>query len=107
MALVGLSLVGSAILILARASSAMLFESDKAYVEAASYNLKASALVWAEGNAAKRGTIELDVSRMGVPNASLSVGLSDTDDGKTALQIRTECRWGRMTIRRSSNHVIE
>jgi len=107
MAMVGLTLVGGAIFLLARASSAMLFESNKAYAEASSYNLESSALVWARRNAGRRGMIELDVSQMGVPAGSLSVALSDSGGGKKALQIRTECRRGRMTIRRSSDHVIK
>lgn len=106
-AIMALSLVAGALFVLAGTSRAMLFEANRAHVEAMSYNLAASALAWARRNPASRGAVKLDVAALSVPNAAVTVELSDGADGKTTVLIHTECRRVRMTVRRSESFVID
>ena len=111
LALMCLSLVGAAVVILAATSRDLLFESDRAYVEAYSRNLTASALTWADVNRKKiedmseGKELRLDVEGLDIPDASLRLApLQVTDEG-VKVGIAIECRRNKTDLKRSNTYI--
>ena len=111
-ALVTLSLFSAAIVILSRSSNDLLFDSNRAYLEACTRNLSASGLAWVRENrnrpehSRRGGQIDLPVGPLGVPDGHLRVTRPPSAEKPATVQIDTRCRQRRMTINRSSVYVL-
>ena len=110
LALVAVSLVGSAVAILSASSSEMVFDANRAYLEACSRNLAASALAWAHHHrrrpAASRpaGEVPLDVEDLEIPNASLRVALTPLKGDCVGVRIASQCRRSRLPLNRQHTY---
>ncbi|MHC4574304.1 MAG: hypothetical protein ACYS76_09270 [Planctomycetota bacterium] len=105
--------VGAAMFILAGIGNSILFESDTAYLRACERNLIASGLAWAQHNFEAQNretfgkTTELDVAKMGIYEAGLSVTMSMATDRNSEAEISTRCSRSRRTFRHSGKYRIE
>ncbi len=111
-ALLALSLVATGLFLLGQGANTMMFNSNRAYVEACSRNLTASALAWAQQNRStlaregQQAEITLDVERLEVPNGHLGIILERPDAKSMKIEINTKCRRGRMAVERSQTHLF-
>jgi hypothetical protein len=101
--------MGAEMFVLSGLSRDMLFESDRAYLEAAEHNLALTGLAWAKDNIRRHNTelfgrkTELDAAKMGISDASLSVILDVPREGAVEVEVKTSCRRsGRTLTRRHS-----
>ncbi|MHC4624304.1 MAG: hypothetical protein ACYS4W_10425 [Planctomycetota bacterium] len=105
--------MGAALFVLAGIGNTVLFESDTAYLRACERNLTASGLAWAQHNVKARNkeafgkTTELDVTKMGIYEASLSVTIDVVTDENAEVEISTRCSRARRTFRHSGKYLIE
>ncbi|MHC4067964.1 MAG: hypothetical protein ACYS18_00405 [Planctomycetota bacterium] len=114
LAIIGvLAAVGIGMYVLIGGSNALLFQSNRAYLQACEANLTASGLVWAEKNI-KAGdeeifdkSIELDISDMKIGRGSLNVNVSRPANKSPEVQIHSSCSRGRQTLSRRDNYKIE
>jgi hypothetical protein len=100
-------LIGAGLFVLTGISNTMMFEAETAQLLAIERNLTASGLAWAKQNRpgqsddAPSAVSELDVSEIGIADANLSVAFDINEDGKSEVLIKTRCRRGRHTLRKS------
>ncbi len=108
--LIAIAMVGAAIFLLASSSRSLLFDANRALLEARTRNLTASALGWAVSNRERlRRTpdgarIELDATGLGVPDATLTVSLEGEGTKTRRIRIRTASPRGRRVANRSSDY---
>ena len=101
-----LAFVGTGMYVLIGGSNALLFQSNRAYLEACEANLQASGVAWVKKNI-KAGNeeifdklIELDVSEMKMGRVSLKVNITRPENKRPEVQIHTSCSRGRQTLNR-------
>ena len=102
LAICAISLAGAALFVLACGSRSLLLDADQAYLEACTRNLRASAAAWAQQNAgdAAKSTagMVIDVERLDIPDGSVRIFA----DATGTMTVETQCRRGRLTMRRSA-----
>ena len=112
LAVVAIALVGAALLILAGLANSLLFDANQAHVQAYNRNLTASALAWTQhnrdkiSNSSKTEQIQLDISRLNIPDGDLRVTLLELRRRTAKLQIDTECRREAMKLKRGDVYLI-
>lgn len=105
--LVLIVLAGAGIFVLTGISNTMMFEAETARLFAIERNLTASGLAWAKQNKPGQSddapfeVTQLDVGQIGIADANLSVAFDINEDGKSEVLIKTRCRRGRHTLRKS------
>ncbi len=105
--LVLIVLIRAGLFVLTGISNTMMFQADIAQLAAVERNLTASGLAWAKQD--KPGQSDdapfevsvLDVGQIGIADANLSVAFDINEDGKSEVLIKTRCRRGRHTLRKS------
>lgn len=107
--LVTMAVVAAGILVLTAGSNAVLFQSNRAYLQAVEQNLTASALAWAKENAPDNldKTVVLDIMGMNLRRSSLSVTMGQFTNEEPQVQIDTLCSRGRQTQKRSDKYRIK
>lgn len=92
-----MTMVSTAVLILADVSGSLLLDSNRAYVEASSRNLSASGLAWLRHNRTRISDQDLakgvDLDVTGFQGSQLRVEMTDAGQ----CRITTACRSGSMT----------
>jgi len=113
LAIAAVALAGIALFILGESSTSLMMDADRAHVEAASRNLAASALAWAQLHrsearpAADAREVRLDASPLNAAGAAAAVKLLSADDeGPVRAQIATQCRRGRFAPRRTATYAL-
>ena len=105
--LVLLVLIGAGLFVLTGISNTMMFEADIAQLVAVEQNLTTSGLAWAKLNKpgqsddAPSEVSELDVGEIGIADANLSVVFDVNENGTSEILIKTRCRRGKHTLRKS------
>ncbi|MHC4214185.1 MAG: hypothetical protein ACYSWP_12510 [Planctomycetota bacterium] len=111
--LVLIVLIGAGLFVLTGISNTMMFQADIAQLRAIEQNLTASGLAWAKQNKpgqsddAPSVVTQLDVGQIGIADANLSVAFDINEDGKSEVLIKTRCRRGRHTLRKSHKFHIQ
>ncbi|MCK4294641.1 MAG: hypothetical protein KAY65_15680 [Planctomycetes bacterium] len=111
--IVSLIVVGVLMYVLADDSNTMLFQSDAAYLRAVQRNLTASGLAWARNNVKSQNAelfnkpTELDVSGLGIGQASLSVTIDVAPNQKPQGQINTSCTRKRRTFTGRNKYTVD
>ena len=91
----------------------MLFQSDRAYLEACKRNLITSGLVWAKQNIRNNSTetfgnsVELDIGKLNIKDSSLIVTISVTTDQEPQAQINASCSRNRRTLKSDKKYQIK
>ena len=107
-----IALIGTSVLVLSNNTETMLFESNRAYLQAVQRNLMASGLAWVKHNVKNQHRedfdkgIELDVTNMNARKSSLTVTIGMPRDRDASVQINTSCSWGKHTVRRANDYRI-
>ncbi len=108
-----LAVVGTGMYVLIGGSNALLFQSNRAYLQACEANLTTSGLAWAKKNI-KAGneeifdtSIELDISDMKIGRGSLNVNVTRPANKRPEVQTHSSCSRGRQTLSRRDNYKIE
>lgn len=110
--IVALILVGVAMSVLAGGSNVMLFQADKAYLQAVERNLTASGLAWVHAKASARsdllvGTpVDLDVSAFGASAVRLGVQVLEVRDSRARVRIETSCSKRGRVRNSTSEHTL-
>jgi hypothetical protein len=106
-----LALVGTYMIVLTNNANTLLFQADRAYLEACDQNLTASGLAWARKNigSAKTstGAFELDAAAMNIRGAVIRVDVSAGKKGMLQVQVSTSCSRGRQSLNFTRKFTIE
>jgi Tfp pilus assembly protein PilX len=106
-----LALVGMYMIVLAHDSNTLLFQTDRAYLEACEQNLTASGLAWAKKNIDNIKTsadvFELDAAAMHIRGAVIRVSVSPRKKGAPQIQVNTSCSQARQTLTSARKFTIE
>jgi hypothetical protein len=106
-----LALIGIYMIVLTSDANTIIFQADRAYLEACRQNLTASGLNWAKKNAdvskTAIGPVELDTSAMGIKNAALRVKVIAEEKGKPQVEINTSCSKARQRLNSVKKFTIE
>ena len=110
LALMGVALAGGAVFVLSSSSRALLFDTNRALLDAQLRNMTASALSWAEQNRdrlpqePKSTLIELNVGDQDVSEARLSVSVTGTE--RDTVRVVASGRRGRLVLNRTKAYSI-
>jgi hypothetical protein len=113
LAITAIAIVGLEMHVLSSGANTMLYQSDRAYLEASERNLVMSGLAWAKQNIQNNNTynfqksIELNVSNLNISNSSLIVNISSPTNEKPQAQIRVSCSRSRRTLKSDEIYQIK
>jgi hypothetical protein len=106
-----LALVGMYMIVLTSDANTLLFQADRAYLEACEQNLTASGLAWAKKNIdnikTSAGVFELDAAAMNIPSAVISVSVSPGKKGAPQVRVSTSCGRARQTLTSTRKFTIK
>lgn len=111
-ALMILMLVSGAIAILSLSSNDLLFDSNRAYMDACTRNLSASGLAWVRENqnrpknSRREGQVDLPVEPLGISDGHLQVIWGPSAEKPATVQIDIKYRKRRMTTNRSKIYLL-
>jgi hypothetical protein len=102
-----LGLIGTYMMVLARDANTIVFQTERAYLEACSVNMVASGGAWARQNIdGAAGDVELDTSAFGVQDSLLSVGATGDGSGGKRVEVRSECGRLELDVHRGDSFMI-
>lgn len=109
--IVVLALIGMYMIVLTSDANTLLFQADRAYLEACEQNLTASGLAWAKKNIdntkPSTGAFELDATAMHIRGAVISVNVSPGKKGASQVRVSTSCSRARQTLTSARKFTIE
>ena len=107
-----MALIGVVMFVLTEGANTMLFQSNRAYLEAVERNLIASSLTWAKQNIESqkaeifKRTIDLDIADLDIQDATLSVVVVPARGKEAEVEVSTSCSRGRRTLRHHDKYKI-
>jgi len=118
-----MALIGMVMFVLTEGANTMLFQSNRAYLEAVERNLIISSLTWAKQNIKSQKaeifnkTIDLDIADLNIQDATLNIVVSPAPlrprpspgrarDKEAEVEISTSCSRGRRTLRHHDKYKI-
>ena len=105
-----MALIGMVMFVLTTGSNIILFQSNRAYLEAVERNLIISSLTWAKQNIESQKaeifnkTIDLDITDL--KEATLNIVVKPMMDKETEVEISTSCSRGRRTLKHRDKYKI-
>ena len=108
-----MAIIGLEMHVLSSGANTMLFQSDRAYLEACKRNLITSGLAWAKQNIQNNKTetfeksVELDVGRLNIKDSSLTVTISIPTNKEPQAQINVSCSRSRQTFKSDKKYQIK
>jgi len=112
LAITAMAIIGLEMHVLSSGSNTMLFQSDRAYLEACKRNLVTSGLAWAKRNIQNNSTetfeksIELDVGKLNINDSSLIVTINIPANKEPQAQINVSCSRSRRTVKSDEKYKI-
>ena len=112
LAIIAMAIIGLEMHVLSSGSNTMLFQSDRAYLEACRRNLITSGLAWSKRNIQNNSTetfeknIELDVVRLNIKDSSLIVNINIPINEEPQAQINVSCSRSRRTLKSNQKYQI-
>ena len=110
--IVAMAIIGLEMHVLSSGANTMLFQSDRAYLEACKRNLITSGLAWAKQNIRnnKKETfeksVELDVGKLNIKDSTLIVTISVPTKKEPQAQINASCSRSRRTLKSDEKYQI-
>ena len=107
-----MALTGMVMFVLTTGSNIILFQSNRAYLEAVERNLIISSLTWAKQNIESQKaeifnkTIDLDITDLKIKEATLNIVVKPMMDKETEVEISTSCSRGRRTLKHRDKYKI-
>jgi len=112
LAITAMAIIGLEMHVLSSGSNIMLFQSDRAYLEACKRNLITSGLAWAKRNIRNNSTetfeksTELSAGRLNIKDSSLIVTISIPTNKEPQAQINVSCSRSRRTLKSDEKYQI-
>ena len=103
--IVALAIIGLEMHILSSGANTMLYQSNRAYLEASKRNLISSGQAWAKQNIRNNNidtfekNVELDIGKLNIKDSSLTVTISVPPNKEPQAQINTSCSRSRLTFK--------
>ena len=107
-----MAIIGLEMHVLSSGSNTMLFQSDRAYLEACKRNLIASGLGWAKHNIQNNSkeniekSVELNIDKLNIKESSLIVTIRIPTKEEMQAQINVSCSRKRRTLRSDEKYQI-
>jgi len=107
-----MAIIGLEMHVLSSSANTMLFQSDRAYLEACKRNLITSGLAWAKHNIRNNKTetfeksVELNVGKLNIKDSSLIVTISVPTNKEPQAQINVSCSRSRRTFKSDEKYQI-
>jgi hypothetical protein len=108
-----MAIIGLEMHVLSSGANTMLFQSDRAYLEACKRNLITSGMAWAKQNIRNNTTetfektVELNIDKLNIKDSSLIVTLSVPTDKEPQAQINASCSRNRRTLKSDKKYQIK
>ncbi len=105
-------IIGLEMHVLSSGANTMLYQSDRAYLEACKRNLITSGLAWAKRNIRNNSietfekSIELDVGNLNIRDSSLIVTINIPTNEEPQAQINVSCSRSRRTLKSDKKYQI-
>jgi hypothetical protein len=112
LAIVAMAIIGLDMHVLSSGTNTMLYQSDRAYLEACKRNLIMSGLNWAKLNTKNNNSetfeksVKLDVKNLNIRDSSLNVTVSIPTNEELQAQINVSCSRSRRTLRSNEKYQI-
>jgi hypothetical protein len=113
LAITAMAIIGLEMHVLSSGANTMLFQSDRAYLEACNRNLITSGLAWAKGNIQNNNidtfekSVELDVGKFNIKDSSLIVTITIPTNKEPQAQINASCSRSRQTLKSNEKYQIK
>ena len=105
--IVMLAVIGTYMIILTRDANIIVFQTQRAYLEACGANMVASGRTWAQENVnVAVGTFELDTSEFGVGQSALRVAASSREGGQRRIGVSSQCTRQQLTVKDADSFAI-
>ena len=108
-----MAIIGLEMHVLSSGANIMLYQSNRAYLEASKRNLITSGLAWAKQNIRNNSidafdkSVELDVSKLNIKDSSLIVTISIPANKEPQAQIKVSCSRSRRTFKSDKKYQIK
>ncbi len=108
-----LAIIGLEMHVLSSGANTMLYQSNRAYLEACKRNLITSGQAWAKQNIRNNSidtfekTVELDVDKLNIKDSSLTVTISVPTNKEPQAQINVSCSRSRQTFKSDKIYQIK
>jgi hypothetical protein len=112
LAITAMAIIGLEMHVLSSGANTMLFQSDRAYLEACKRNLITSGQAWAKRNIKNNSTeyfeksVELDVGGFNISDSSLIVTINTPTGKEPQAQINVSCSRSRRTLKSEEKYQI-
>ncbi|MHC4535252.1 MAG: hypothetical protein ACYS6K_14985 [Planctomycetota bacterium] len=113
LAITAMAIIGLEMHVLSSGANTMLFQSDRAYLEACNRNMVTSGLAWAKRNIQNNSTetfeksIELDAGKFNIKDSSLIVTITIPTNKEPQAQINASCSRSRQTLKSDEKYQIK
>ena len=113
LAITAMAIIGLEMHVLSSGANTMLFQSDRAYLEACNRNLVTSGLAWAKRNIQNNNidnfekSVELDVGKLNIKDSSLIVTITIPTNKEPQAQINVSCSRSRQTLKSDEKYQIK
>ena len=113
LAITAMAIIGLEMHVLSSGANTMLFQSNRAYLEACKRNLITSGMAWAKQNIKNNKTenfeknVELDIGSLNIKDSSLIVTISIPTDEEPQAQINVSCSRSRQTLKSNEKYKIK
>ena len=110
--IMAMSIIGLQMHVLSRGSNTMLYQTDRAYLEACKRNLITSGLAWAKRNIQNNNketfkkSVELNTSKLNIKESSLVVTITIPSNEQPQTQINVSCSRKRRTLKSDEKYQI-
>ncbi len=113
LAITAMAIIGLEMHVLSSGSNTMLFQSDRAYLEACKRNLITSGLAWAKRNIQNNNkeafekSVELNTDALNIKESNLVVTITIPTIEKPQAQINVSCSRSRQTFKSDKKYQIK
>ncbi|MBW7992708.1 MAG: hypothetical protein FVQ84_22190 [Planctomycetes bacterium] len=107
-----MAIIGLEMHVLSSGANTMLYQSNRAYLEASKRNLITSGQAWAKQNIRNNSidtfekTVELDINKLNIKDSSLTVTISVPTNKEPQAQINVSCSRSRQTFKSDDKYQI-
>ncbi|MDT8303071.1 MAG: type II secretion system protein [Sedimentisphaerales bacterium] len=111
--IVAMAIIGLEMHVLSSGANTMMYQSNRAYLEACKRNLISSGQAWAKQNIRNNNvdifekSVELDIGKLNMKDSSLTVTITIPPDKEPQAQINTSCSRSRQTFKSDKIYQIK
>jgi hypothetical protein len=108
-----MAIIGLEMHVLSSGANTMLYQSDRAYLEACKRNLITSGLAWAKRNIQNNSietfekNVELNIGKLNIKDSSLIVTITTPPGKEPQAQINVSCSRSRQTFKSDKKYQIK